>query len=135
MAKPFTAPGPGPSLAKAPRRSSEGHFGEEKTKDFTAQDIRFTTKGTTLYAICLGWPGEKLVIKSLAADAPHFAGQIAAIHLLGANGQAEMVASRKRSDGLLPGGEALPARLRLENLPPGLPGPVSISYSNYIPCD
>ncbi len=51
----------GPSLAKGPRKVNEGHFGEEKTKDFTAQDIRFTTKGSMLYAICLGWPGEKLV--------------------------------------------------------------------------
>ena len=32
---------------------------------FTAQDIRFTTKGDALYAIALGWPaGGKLVVKA-----------------------------------------------------------------------
>jgi alpha-L-fucosidase len=51
---------------EGPTQVVPGHFGEEKTKDFTAQDIRFTTKGrNTIYAICLDWPGAKLVIKSL----------------------------------------------------------------------
>ena len=70
-------------FGEGPTKVNEGHFGEEKTGDFTARDIRFTTKGTALYAICLGWPGEKLVVKSLTAGAPHFGGQIAAIKLLG----------------------------------------------------
>ena len=34
---------------------------------YSAKDIRFTTKGKTLYAIALGWPDDgKMVIKSLA---------------------------------------------------------------------
>ena len=58
-------------FGEGPTQVVQGHFGEEKTTDFTAQDIRFTTKGRTLYAICLGWPGEKLVIKSLGpTDTP-----------------------------------------------------------------
>ena len=37
---------------------------------YTAKDIRFTTKGKTLYAIALGWPDDgKIVIKSLAKTA------------------------------------------------------------------
>ena len=36
---------------------------------FVAGDIRFTTKGESLYAIALAWPEDgKLVIKSLASD-------------------------------------------------------------------
>ena len=37
---------------------------------YTAKDIRFTTKGKTLYAIALGWPDDgKMTIKSLAKTA------------------------------------------------------------------
>ena len=48
--------------------------GEEKEqwdwrKDFTSQDIRFTTKGDTLYAIALNWPKDgKLNVRSLTMD-------------------------------------------------------------------
>ena len=38
-----------------------------KISTYSAKDIRFTTKGKTLYAIALGWPDDgKLVIRSLA---------------------------------------------------------------------
>lgn len=51
---------------------------------FAAGDFRFTTKGNTLYAIALAWPGErKLTVKSLASDSPHYRGEIAKIGLLG----------------------------------------------------
>lgn len=33
---------------------------------YTSQDIRFTVKKDTLYAIALDWPGEETVIYSLA---------------------------------------------------------------------
>jgi len=43
-----------------------GKFNEDKLQ-YTAQDIRFTTKGGTLYAIALGWPDSgELLIHSLA---------------------------------------------------------------------
>ncbi len=110
--RPWTVFGEGPT------KVNEGHFGEEKTGDFTAQDIRFTTKGTTLYAICLGWPGEKLVVKSLAAAGAAFCRADRRDPSARLYGRAKMVASRERSDGLLPRGEALPACLRFENRPP-----------------
>ena len=44
----------------------EGHMREHEDKPFNAQDIRFTARDGALYAICLGWPGENAVIKSLA---------------------------------------------------------------------
>jgi len=47
-------------------------------------DIRFTTKGDALYAIALAWPDEdKLVIKSLASNSPHYRREIARVGLLG----------------------------------------------------
>ena len=39
---------------------------ESQETNYTAQDIRFTTKNENLYAICLDWPSQKLVISSLA---------------------------------------------------------------------
>jgi alpha-L-fucosidase len=51
---------------------------------FVAGDMRFTTKGDSLYAIALAWPSDgKLVIKALATDSPHYHGEIARIGLLG----------------------------------------------------
>ena len=42
-----------------------GGFNEDKLK-YTAQDIRFTTKGEVLYAIALGWPEDgKLLVRRL----------------------------------------------------------------------
>lgn len=47
-------------------------------------DFRFTTKGNTLYAIALSWPRNgRIVIKSLAAESPHFSARIERIGLLG----------------------------------------------------
>jgi len=47
-------------------------------------DIRFTTKGDTLYAIALAWPEDaQLTIKSLASNSSHYPGEIAKIGMLG----------------------------------------------------
>ncbi len=52
--------------------------------EYTAKDIRFTTKGDTLYAIALGWPdGGKITIKALASNSPYYQGEIKSVHLLG----------------------------------------------------
>lgn len=61
----------------------EGHMREREDKPFSAEDIRFTTKGTALYAICLGWPGEAATIKSLGSSSPVKTGMIEQIHMLG----------------------------------------------------
>ena len=58
-----------------------GNFGEDYK--YNAREIRFTTKGATLYAIALGWPEEgKLVVRSLAEPA----GKISKVNLLGYKG-------------------------------------------------
>ena len=61
-----------------------GPFNEGRTR-YTAQDLRFTTRGEVLYAICLICPekGGKLTIKSLASDSPRVKGEIGTVHLLG----------------------------------------------------
>jgi alpha-L-fucosidase len=46
-------------------------FNEDKL-NYTAEDIRFTTKGTSLYAFAMAWPASgKLRITSLASATPH----------------------------------------------------------------
>ena len=69
MAKRFTVRARSPFTAKgAPETSGTKNFNENSTTPYTSQDIRFTTKGSTLYAIALAWPADgKLAIRTLAA--------------------------------------------------------------------
>jgi alpha-L-fucosidase len=54
---------------------------------YSAKDIRFTTKGKTLYAIALGWPdGRKFVIHSLAKTEDAGVNKIERVELLGYKG-------------------------------------------------
>jgi len=68
--------------------SAQG-FNEGKGKPFTAEDIRFTTKGETLFAIAMGWPeGGRLTVKSLGlANLPKAV--VETVELLGIDGQLE----------------------------------------------
>jgi len=52
--------------------------------NFSANDIRFTTRGPTLYAIALGWPaGSQFIIRSLAKTDDASVNQIERVELLG----------------------------------------------------
>jgi len=73
---------------EGPTHVQGGAFGEEKSPDFTARDIRFTSRWKTLYAIALDWPQNvgELVIKSLNTNGASLAkGQIASVSLLGSD--------------------------------------------------
>ena len=52
---------------------------------FTADDVRFTIKGSTLYAIALGVPTQELRIKSLGLKAGHLDKPIADVSVLGSD--------------------------------------------------
>jgi len=56
---------------------------ETDAAPFTAQDIRFTTKGHDLYAILLAWPGHEVTITSLGTGSPLRADAIKDIAMLG----------------------------------------------------
>ena len=63
---------------------------------FDHRDIRFTTKGDTLYAFALGWPEDgKLLIRSLRQGSEHYPGQIGKVELLGYNGPIEWTRSEQ----------------------------------------
>ena len=86
--RPWKIFGEGPAMESAAPINAQG-FNEGKGKPFTADDIRFTSKGKTLYAIAMGWPGEKgSTIKSLATTSPQLGGQkITNVSLLGYQGK------------------------------------------------
>jgi alpha-L-fucosidase len=78
--RPWLVFGEGPTQAKG------GAFKENF--QYTAKDIRFTTKGKTLYAIALGWPDDgKVVIKSLAKTDNPIVNKIKRVELLGFKGK------------------------------------------------
>lgn len=63
--RPWRVFGEGPTHVKA------GSFGEGGASEFTAEDIRFTQKGDTLFALVLDRPkGASMTLKSLAAATP-----------------------------------------------------------------
>ncbi|HUB25759.1 MAG TPA: alpha-L-fucosidase [Tepidisphaeraceae bacterium] len=79
--RPFTVFGEGPPDVKG-----SGNFNEKSSRPYTSRDIRFTTKGDTLYAIALGWPEDgRLVLQTLAAGSPQYPKEIAKVELLGSD--------------------------------------------------
>jgi len=85
--RPWTICGEGPALAASAPVRDQG-FNEGLGKPYTGEDVRFTTKGPTLYAILLAWPdGGSATIRSLAAGSPELAGRrVTGVALLGGAG-------------------------------------------------
>jgi alpha-L-fucosidase len=78
--RPFAVFGEGPTAIV------EGPFGDTKRKAFTAEDVRFTTREGTLYAIVLAWPeNRRVLIRSLAKGSPNLPREVASVELLGAS--------------------------------------------------
>jgi alpha-L-fucosidase len=64
-----------------------GRFNENGRQDLTAEDVRFTTKGKTLYAFLMGWPAKQAVVAPLAAKGKLDVGKIRNVELLGYKGK------------------------------------------------
>jgi alpha-L-fucosidase len=62
----------------------EGAAKLERGQAWSANDIRFTTRGDTLYALFMAWPSGEAVIRSLASGAP-VKGDVNRVTLLGDN--------------------------------------------------
>ncbi|MCW0483027.1 alpha-L-fucosidase [Gaoshiqia sediminis] len=81
--RPWKVFGEGPAQESAAALSAQG-FNEGKGKPFSAEDIRFATKGEVLYAIVMGWPEDGVVkIKSLAAASADYPKEINKVELVG----------------------------------------------------
>jgi alpha-L-fucosidase len=68
-------------------RPEDTAFNEKDRKDLTAEDFRFTTKGQTLYAFMMGWPGTQVIIPALGSTSSHVTGTIERVALLGSSNQ------------------------------------------------
>ena len=77
--------GPGSRIAAVP----DQRFNERSRKDLIADDARFTTKGDTLYAFVMGWPGKQASIPALALGGRNGVPRIRNIELLGHAGKLE----------------------------------------------
>ncbi len=85
--RPWQVYGEGPSTEAAPEAGRFG--GARDVRAYTARDVRFTTRGDTLYAYLLAKPSEpRVTIASLAATSPHTSGRkVEDVSLLGADGK------------------------------------------------
>jgi alpha-L-fucosidase len=87
--RPWTMYGEGPTKVVA------GSFHDDAAGNFTAQDIRFTTKNGNLYAIALGWPEDgELTIRALSTAGKM---RVKTVALLGSN---KKVTWNQQADGL-----------------------------------
>jgi len=84
--RPWKVYGEGPSVEHAATMQRQG-FNEGN--NFSAEDIRFTSKGDTLYAIALGQPKGDLQIKSLGTTANLFGKPIGNVTVLGSDDKVE----------------------------------------------
>ena len=90
--RPWKISGEGPTKVVA------GSFKDTAGTPFTGEDIRFTAKGDTLYAIALAWPKKgKLVVRSLATGSIYNKRRIKKVQLLGYAGRLKWT---QGSDGL-----------------------------------
>jgi len=70
-------------FGEGPTEVSGGAFTDTERVAFTSRDIRFTTKGNTVYAIALAWPDDELLVKSLRAGSPYLSERVSEIGLVG----------------------------------------------------
>jgi alpha-L-fucosidase len=82
--RPWKIYGEGPSTKT---EIKTGNFNEGKRADFTAEDVRFTTKGSTLFAFVMGWPEKAAVVNALGLASPQAPGKIQKVELLGYKGE------------------------------------------------
>ena len=56
---------------EGPTQVGDGAFSDTQRQSFTGQDIRYTRRGDTLYAIVMAWPGAQAVIPALGNQSSH----------------------------------------------------------------
>jgi len=77
--RPWKIYGDGPATGD----KGKGRFNERGRKTLSAADVRFTTKGKTIYAFVMGWPEKEAVIKPLGTSSEQAPGKVANVELLG----------------------------------------------------
>jgi alpha-L-fucosidase len=86
--RPWKIFGDGP-VATATSFAGGTRFNESSRTELTAEEVRFTTKGETLYAFIMGWPQKLALIKPLATSSPLSPPKVQTVELLGYKGRLE----------------------------------------------
>ena len=76
----------GAALTSAEQATRASRFGERSRPDLTPQDVRFTAKGSALYAFVMGWPEKEAVLRPLGVKSTQSVGKIRKVELLGFRG-------------------------------------------------
>lgn len=76
---------PWKKFGEGPTAVPTGSMSERRSKPFTANDLRFTTKAGKLYIFCLGWPDRGVDVTSLGTAAGLWNAKIANVRLLGSD--------------------------------------------------
>ncbi len=93
--RPWKIYGEGPSTLPKPERAGNMGFNERNRRELTSGDIRFTTKGNTLFAFIMGWPPSEVEIAALGSASPQQPGKIRRVELLGHKGKLQWSQSDK----------------------------------------
>ncbi len=94
--RPWKIYGEGPTTLK---NQEKGRFGGVKdVRPYASSDIRFTTKGETLYAFCMGIPSAEVKIVSLGSKSTVSIRKIASIKILGSS---EKLSWKQEADALV----------------------------------
>jgi alpha-L-fucosidase len=92
--RPWKIFGDGP-VASAPPSGRGARFNEAGRGDLTAEEVRFTAKGNTLYAYVMGWPQKRAVIRPLATTSAVAQTKIKNVELLGFKGKVKWTQDEK----------------------------------------
>jgi alpha-L-fucosidase len=94
---------PWKTFGEGPTQVQAGSFHDTDTKPYTAEDFRFTAKGSTVYAIGMACPKDgKATIRSLGWAHEGSALSIATIELLGSRGKVTWTQGANALDVTLP---------------------------------
>lgn len=88
--RPWKIFGDGPVANRLPSGAGT-RFNESGRKDLTADEVRFTTKGDTLFAFIMGWPQKLALIKPLATGNPLAPPKVRSVEMLGFGGKLKWV--------------------------------------------
>ena len=84
--RPWKVFGDGP-VANAPLTGGGTRFNESARTELTADEVRFTTKGDTLYAFVMGWPEKQAFVRPLATSSKLSPPKVRNVELLGYGGK------------------------------------------------
>jgi alpha-L-fucosidase len=77
--RPWILYGEGPTKVTSSAKDTD-------SQEFTAEDIRYTTRNGALYAIALGWPaGGEMRLQTLGRGTPYLPGPVCSVRLLGSD--------------------------------------------------